>query len=41
MQRLVPHLWYDKQAKEAALFYNINFFMGIFSVINIIYASNH
>jgi predicted 3-demethylubiquinone-9 3-methyltransferase (glyoxalase superfamily) len=21
MQRIVPHLWYDKEAKEAALFY--------------------
>lgn len=21
MKRIVPHLWYDKEAKEAALFY--------------------
>ena len=21
MQKIVPHLWYDKEAKEAALFY--------------------
>ncbi|NLG82011.1 MAG: VOC family protein [Bacilli bacterium] len=35
MQRIIPHLWYDKEAKEAALFYT-----KLFENSNLLYTHN-